>query len=326
MAASVDVERSSLPTPSAERRRVRAHLRRAELSARASAPPTDPLVDLVRSLLLGELAAYRARGLFPRNPRRSRTPIFVDAAGTRCAMGHLLEVGGEHALVSKITIERNLAYVRELADEPRLVAWLAAAGISVAEAAAIQPTYCQTNSECVCGGRSYVPYPVPARGVLDGTVLSQDPVDGLSMVRIGSIHGESLGYQTGDTVIAYVGNPTPGDRALVPVTRPAGSGEGEGMLGGVTLDSAGAYTCQSLGVRARPVDAEDFVAAVTVDDCDASLAAVSDEWARNSCDEGGCAAGGHAPSTLGILLAVVSVLAARTLRRRPPRPSSHEGA
>lgn len=318
MLAPIDVERPSLPTPAQERRRVRTHLRRAERAARESRSRLEPLTRLVRGLLLGELASYRRGGVFPKNPGVPQTPIFVDAHGTPCAMGHLLALGGEEGLVERIMRERNLAYVRELADEPRLLAWLAAAGLTVAEAAAIQPEYCGTNSDCVCGGGfSYVPYAVPSRGVLDGTVLSVDPLDRLATVRVTSIHGESMGYAPGDTVVAYVGQPSPGDRALVAVSQPSGSGEGEGMLGGVTIGADGEYTCQSQSVRARPVRAADFIAAVTSDDCAASLASVSASWARDTCGpQGGCTVGGDAPSTLGILLAVVSALTARTLRRR----------
>ena len=304
-------------TPSAERRRVAIHIRRAERAARGRTNVVDHATRLVRALLLGELARYRREGVFPRNPGLPRTPIFVDAQGTRCAMAHLLEVGGEHALVDRIARERNLAYVPELADEPRLIAWLAAAGLTVAEAAAIQPEYCGTNSDCVCGATfSYVPYPVPARGVLEGHVIRQDPLDGLSMVRLTTIHGEALGYAPGDTIIAYVGASMPGDRALVPVSLE--NGASEDVLGGVVISDDGGYTCQSQSVRARPVRGTDFIAAVLSDDCAASLAAVGSSWARDTCGPqgGGCAIGGDAPSTVGILLAVVSVLAARTLRGR----------
>lgn len=311
-----------LPTPAAERRRVAQHIRRAERGARASTRPLDRVTQLVRGLLLGELERYRSEGRFPRNPGLARTPIFVDAHGTRCAMGHLLELGGEHALVARIARERNLAYVRELADEPRLLAWLAAAGLTVAEAAAIQPQYCSTNSDCVCGGSfAHVPYVVPARAVLEGTVLERDASRGDSVIVIDQIHGEALGYAPGDQVTAYVGRANAGDRALVPVSVPSDEVEEGDRLGGVVIGTDGTYRCQSQGVRARDVRDVDFIAAVTADSCAASLAAADSSWGRDSCaGEGGCAAGADAPSTLGILLAVVSVIAARTLRgRNAPR-------
>lgn len=145
----------TLVEANAEIARVRAHIANAE--ARATLRPTrEPsrAKRIVRALLLGELARYRARGRFPLNvdePDR-RTPIFVDAAGTRCAVAHLLELGGAAALVAEIAATRNHARVHALADDARLVAWVEAAGIGVDLAAAIQPEYCPApRSRCVCG-------------------------------------------------------------------------------------------------------------------------------------------------------------------------------
>jgi hypothetical protein len=160
----------------AEARRVAAHLARAEaLAAAADVSRLDPPRRLARALLLAELRRYRAAGRFPRNPRGGApTPIFVDAGGTRCAMAHLLELGGERALVARIRRERNLARVRELADEPRLRAWLAAAGLTLPEAAAIQPVYCGPAApDCVCAGTTAadaianrtLPMPPPSRRI-----------------------------------------------------------------------------------------------------------------------------------------------------------------
>lgn len=313
-------------TPAAERRRVAEHIRRAEGSARsASTRGLDPLTRLVRHLLLGELARYREGGVFPKNPGIEQTPIFVDASGVRCAMAHLLEVGGEGPLVGKIARERNFAYVRELTNEPRLMAWLAAAGLTATEAAAIQPSYCDTNSACVCGdgGFSYVPYPVPATGVLEGTVTTNGGGSGNAMVTIASIHGDGGSYTVGDSVAAYVGTAAEGASVLIPIGAPMG--DGGNALAGVVLDAEGTYTCRSQAVGPRPVSAELFIAAVTSSDCAGTLAADDASWARDSCDGpggGGCAVGGDAPSTLGILLAVVSVIAARRLARRAEREQS----
>jgi hypothetical protein len=63
-----------------------------------------------------------------------------------------LDMSGESELVRRIARERNHARVRELADEPRLAAWLAAVGLSLEEAAAIQPSYYTGRAACVCGG------------------------------------------------------------------------------------------------------------------------------------------------------------------------------
>ncbi len=309
------------PTPASERQRVAEHIRRAERRAASSVAALDPLTRLVRGLLLGELARYREGGTFPQNPGIAQTPIFVDARGVRCAMAHLLEVGGEGPLVAKIASERNLAYVRELADEPRLVQWLAAAGITLEEAAAIQPSYCDTNSSCICGGTfSYVSYPVPAVGVLEGTTTTNG--SGGGMVTITAVHGDVGTYAVGDVVSATLrGSATEGARALIPVGAP--SADGGFGLSGVVIEGDGTYACNSQAVSLARVDAQLFIDAVTSSDCAATLAAAEATWAANSCDGpgpgggggggGGCSVGGDAPSTLGILLAVVSVLAARRL-------------
>ncbi len=129
-----------------ERSRVAAHIARAERFASESAAALDPLRALVRDVLLRALREYREEGIFPENHRTGwHSPVFVDEQGTRCAVGHLLELSGES--------ERNLATVHQLADEPRLVQWLEAAGISLTEASLIQPGYaptCSTAAQCFC--------------------------------------------------------------------------------------------------------------------------------------------------------------------------------
>ena len=279
----------------------------------------------MRALLLQELARYRARGVFPKNRDfDEQTPYFVDADGTRCAMAHLLEVGGEAALVARIAEERNHAWVRELADEPRLLAWLAAAGLTVNEAAAIQPSYCGTNAGCVCGDDSFsqVGYPVPATGVLEGLVVGED-ANGYAQVQIDIVHGDGNGYQVGDTFTTYL-SATNGGRVLAPIDGPAtvvGDAGAPSPLAGVLLDADGNHTCQTQAVGPRIVGRELFLDAVQSSDCAATLIEADASWGRNSCDgdPGGCAVGapgasglgGGAPTTLGVLIAIVSALAAR---------------
>jgi hypothetical protein len=122
-----------------ETERVAHHIHRAEaVAAGRDVSTLTRLQRIVRRLLLRELTRYREASRFPKNGSFTiLTPYFIDASGTRCAMAHLLELGGERELVARIASERNNAYVRELADEPRLLAWLQAAGFTVAEAAAI---------------------------------------------------------------------------------------------------------------------------------------------------------------------------------------------
>ena len=96
-----------------------------------------------RARLIRWLREYRERGRFPRNhdfPDR-RMPYFVDRHGTLCAVAYLIARSGRPDLVARIAATRNNAFVRELADDPQLTAWLESVGLIAAEAARIQPKY-----------------------------------------------------------------------------------------------------------------------------------------------------------------------------------------
>ena len=138
-----------------ERRRVTRHLAGAEQLARGRRAMLDPLQALNRSLLLDELGRYRRRGRFPLNQafRTRAVPEFVDSHGSRCAVAHLLEISGQAELVRHIASTDNNARVRKLARLPELRAWLVAAGLSLDEAARIQPEYCFVSQaqSCFCG-------------------------------------------------------------------------------------------------------------------------------------------------------------------------------
>lgn len=95
-----------------------------------------------RAPLRRALRRYIDAGEYPINDLVPfTTPIFVDPRGRRCAVAALLEATGEHALVERIARDRNLAYVHELADDPELARWLEEHGLSLEEAARIQPAY-----------------------------------------------------------------------------------------------------------------------------------------------------------------------------------------
>ncbi|TNE91310.1 MAG: hypothetical protein EP330_05395 [Deltaproteobacteria bacterium] len=136
-----------------------AHL--AEVEADLRAADTDGLdaeARAHRARLLDVLHDYRVAGQYPENevsrvgrtrPKPfpagfpeapGRTPVFVDEHGTHCAVGYLLAVDGEDALVARIAATDNLAYVHELAD-PDLLDWADARGFTVDELARIQPAY-----------------------------------------------------------------------------------------------------------------------------------------------------------------------------------------
>jgi hypothetical protein len=296
---------------SAEVARVSHHIERAERhAARQDVSRLGHVQRILRQLLLQELARYRAGGRFPKNRDfGERTPYFVDAGGVRCAMAHLLELGGEGALVEQIARERNNARIRELVDEPRLLAWLDAAGLSVAEAAAIQPTYCSDVTSCVCGGDfSSINYPVPARGVLEGVVLAS------GVARVERTYGDALGIAIGAEVQLTSTYPS-GTRILAPIDSATAA-----SFGSIALDAEDLYACRSQGVANAPaLDAEQFAQAVMAQDCAAALRATDPAWhGRQGCEGdgdppspagGGCSAGADAEAaSIGILLALVAAI------------------
>ena len=302
---------------SAEITRVSHHIERAlGHAARRDVARLPRVARIVRELLLAELARYRAAGRFPQNRDfAERTPYFVDASGTRCAMAHLLELGGQAPLVERVARERNNARIRELVDEPGLLAWLDAAGISVAEAAAIQPGYCSDVTDCVCGGDfSYVDYPVPARGVLEGVVQAS------GAARVERTYGDALGVALGAEVTLAETYPA-GTRILAPID----AAPGAMRLGSIALDAGGLYACRSQGVSSAPgLDADQFAQAVLATDCAAALRALDPAWqGRQGCggepdpdpspdDGGGCSTGADLEAaSIGVLLALVTAIVHR---------------
>lgn len=73
-------------------------------------------------------------------------------------MGHLIDSVGGSAIVDFVAANHNLARVHDLAAVPAFMAWLAANGLTVDEAALIQPAYCEAPADCTCSeiqGKSY---------------------------------------------------------------------------------------------------------------------------------------------------------------------------
>jgi hypothetical protein len=150
----------ALATPEAEVARIQTHLAVVDRELRtADITGLTPEQQTRRAALIEELARYRLRGVFPRNLQFERmTPFFIDDRGVRCAMAHLIESHGGAALVARVAATANNAYVRELAGDPELRAWLEHNGLTVAEAARIQPAYpvgagerCGGNYRCATG-------------------------------------------------------------------------------------------------------------------------------------------------------------------------------
>lgn len=315
--------------------RVRAHIARAE--ARAALGPTRALSRaqrLVRALLLGELGRYRARGRFPRNLAfTDQRTIFVDAVGTRCAVAHLLELGGAAALVAEIATTRNYARVRALADDARVVAWLEAAGIGVDLAAAIQPEYCPApRSRCVCGDEFESGPGVRLgpggnlenpTGVLEVTVSGTTGDSGTSRARVDAVFGDGHGFAVGDEVV--VGARDAATHGLVAVHAEEGASSGDGgasiVRPLVALSEGVLERCETEPFAAsHPLTAAQIADAWVAggDACRARVASIDPGWGTDTCasPSSGCAASPSPASdlTVGILLAIVGTLAARRAR------------
>lgn len=137
----------------AERARLQAHF--DEVLAELHAADVSRLTEeqrARRSVHLARLAVYRDRGVFPRRYGGPREPVpeFRDVHGTRCAMGELLYLSGEAALVDEVATTANSATIAELSADPRLTRWLDDNGLTVAEAGRVQPAYVQAPAGCLC--------------------------------------------------------------------------------------------------------------------------------------------------------------------------------
>ena len=135
------VERATVTAREAAR--LHAHFDSVDAELRA-ATPRDLRASqrAARAQLVVWLREYRNAALFPENNRfAAPTPFFVDHRGVRCAMGELLHRSGREDIVRDVQRARNNAYISQLVDDPRLVAWLDSVGMTAAEAARVQPSY-----------------------------------------------------------------------------------------------------------------------------------------------------------------------------------------
>jgi len=187
-----------------ERHRIQRHLAEVEAEMRTrDLSGLTPAQRAARAEHLEALAAYRTAGHFPRNVGHpgELVPYFVDDRGVLCAVGYLLHRSGEEALVRRIAAERNHATVPELTDEPALVAWLEGAGITLEEAARIQPMYCSEPGCCGLGSCWPEPEPEPEpstrsyRAASAGLLSVQGVALGWNLVSL--LRGETSGWKAG---------------------------------------------------------------------------------------------------------------------------------
>jgi hypothetical protein len=129
----------------AEVRRIQAHfdsvlseLQRRDVSQLSASQRTE------RTKLIGLLASYRERGVFPHNRHfpGEAIPYFIDRpTGTLCAVAHLLESTGRRDIVDAVAAMDNNVWVAELEGNRPFEVWLERHGLTLAEAARIQVPY-----------------------------------------------------------------------------------------------------------------------------------------------------------------------------------------
>jgi hypothetical protein len=156
--------------------RLRAHFDSVDTELRLpTALPLTPAQRMGRATLIGWLREYREAGSFPRNDRfpDRAMPFFRDSRGVLCAMAYLIDRSGRGDLVDRVAATRNNAFIPELAGDPELRTWLDSVGLSVAEAARIQPFY------------GYPPEEPAEQGVSASYALTSILVSGSSLTTLG---------------------------------------------------------------------------------------------------------------------------------------------
>lgn len=98
---------------------------------------------VARAQLVTWLRDYRNRGAFPMNDRfpGRAVPFFRDARGVLCAMAYLVRRSGRRDLVDRIARDHNNAFIKDMSSDRELGRWLDSMGLSLREAARIQPSY-----------------------------------------------------------------------------------------------------------------------------------------------------------------------------------------
>ncbi len=197
---------SSRPDPDSEVDRLQKHFATVEqeLLVRDVSDLTEAQ-RAARQRNIEVLREYAHAGVFPHNHDFSeRTPYFRDEHGTLCAMAYLIERSGRGDLVDKVERTANNAYIPELARDPELLAWLDENGLTVAEAARIQPAYGpMPPEEAPKNGPAYeiasAGATLASGGAITWTLLSNPRIDGYLPGLV------ATGVGLGDLALAIVG-------------------------------------------------------------------------------------------------------------------------
>lgn len=136
---------ASVPARSAAQRHVVQHLDGAlRLLERRDLSGLSAEQRERRAAAIAELMAYRDAGRYPinRDFAGERVPYFIDSVtDVHCAVGHLMMRTGYGALARRIAAADNHVRVMDLRGDAEVEAWLETHGITLEEAARIQPAY-----------------------------------------------------------------------------------------------------------------------------------------------------------------------------------------
>ncbi len=235
-----------------------------------------------RRRLIGALREYTEARRYPRNleHRGEIVPSFIDAAGTRCAMAHLIELHGGEDLVARVARSANHARVRSLANDRDLLSWLATWGLTLDEAARVQPSYCWSSANCVCVNAG-----VGTKTVLETTVVAGDA--GAYVARVDKVHGVTDREAVGDTLpLSYLYNererPLEGRKVLLV---PYVVASGERRFAQKEVDAQGRVACEVFAVRGRPppVPVPLAIRALLSKNCGATLTAANRAYGDDRC-------------------------------------------
>lgn len=270
------------PAALAEVAKLKSHFSVVLTLLRANPPARlDPAQRLTRALLLDELERYAAEGAFPQNRHTpERAPVFIDHVGTRCAVAHLMDVSGLGALALEVRDRTNFAVLPSIAEDPRVVSWLEAAGLTAAEAALIQPSYCFTSpSSCLCDGIG----PLNETALVIATPAGEGRAT-VAQVLESKLDGVAVGAEI-DLRTFVVRIPTGSDSVVLRVQPRAGADAGGPLLVArsslVGLSSDTMIPCSTWGVSSLPLSKTDALAAIQSADpkaCGTYLASLDKEW------------------------------------------------
>lgn len=268
------------------------------------------------------LRGYAARGRFPRNDRFPGVlvPFFIDDVGTRCAVAHLVERSGRADLAREVHQRHNNALVWELAKEPGFASWAAANGLTLAELARIQPSYCDYThaDECICSSE-------PVQAVLEAKV---EP--GRRIGTVLTIYGEST-LAIGDEVSLDAGDATKEEGDVVLVTLgPSTTPIVRARLDPAAPDRVDVTFCTHAPPALQKSDlVRAFLATAGGDDdasaCSESLTTVNEYWGTSACEDvGECCAIGSPASGPFAFTALALGAALWMQRRRAGRARSRQ--